>query len=167
MFLYLFFSKGITLGEIFMVVISQILYPYARFVYHSVMGFIFGNNMFLVNALVMLALKFFMMLMCWGFAIFIAPIGLLYLYYHHSKEEKNFRISRSKYFGRPVFNHLAAAQKPQPTARVVGFFDFSRRFFFVFPRHPSCKKSSWPRPMQANCLNFSNFLRPCTCRCCR
>lgn len=88
MFLYLFFSKGITLGEIFMVVISQILYPYARFVYHSVMGFIFGNNMFLVNALVMLALKFFMMLMCWGFAIFIAPIGLLYLYYHHSKEEK-------------------------------------------------------------------------------
>lgn len=28
------------------------------------------------------------MLLCWAFAIFIAPIGLAYLYYHHSKAER-------------------------------------------------------------------------------
>jgi hypothetical protein len=25
------------------------------------------------------------MLLCWSMALFIAPVGLAYLYYHHSK----------------------------------------------------------------------------------
>lgn len=77
------------IGVILTAILSQILYPYSRFVYHSITDFIFGNNMFIVNAFLMLILKFLMMMMiCWFFAIFIAPIGLLYLYYHHTKEEK-------------------------------------------------------------------------------
>lgn len=75
------------IGVILTAILSQILYPYSRFVYHSITDFIFGNNMFIVNAFLMLILKFLMMI-CWFFAIFIAPIGLLYLYYHHTKEEK-------------------------------------------------------------------------------
>ena len=75
---------GVTLTAI----LSQILYPYSRFVYHSITDFIFRNNMFIVNAFLMLILKFLMMMICWFVAIFVAPIGLLYLYYHHTKEEK-------------------------------------------------------------------------------
>lgn len=68
-----------------MVVVNTLLYPYARFVYESVVGFILGSNVFLVNALLMLAARMMTMFMCWLLAIFIAPIGLIYLYFHHSK----------------------------------------------------------------------------------
>ena len=91
LFFYPYYAKGMTIppiGVILTAILSQILYPYSRFVYHSVMDFIFGNNMFVVNAFLMLILKFLMMMICWFFAIFIAPIGLLQLYYHHTKEEK-------------------------------------------------------------------------------
>ncbi len=91
LFFYPYYVKGMTIppiGVILIAILSQIFYPYSRFVYHSMMDFIFGNNMFVVNAFLMLILKFLIMMICWFFAIFIAPIGLLYLYYHHTKEEK-------------------------------------------------------------------------------
>lgn len=43
--------------------------------------------MFFVNALFLLAIKIITMLICFGFAMFIAPIGLIYLYYYHSKNK--------------------------------------------------------------------------------
>lgn len=80
-------GKSIQIGMLLFVIISTLLYPYSRFVYESVVGFIMGNNVFFINAFVMLFAKFFTMMMCWAFAIFVAPIGLAYLYYHHSKVE--------------------------------------------------------------------------------
>lgn len=65
--------------------ISMLLYPYSRFVYENIVGFIMGKNMFVVNAFLMMSVKFGTMVICWFGAIFIAPIGLAYLYYHHSK----------------------------------------------------------------------------------
>lgn len=65
--------------------INTILYPYSRFAYESIIDFIIGNNVFIVNAIFMLVFKFITMLLCWVFAIFLAPICLAYLYYHHSK----------------------------------------------------------------------------------
>ncbi|MNG09819.1 hypothetical protein D3C84_932550 [compost metagenome] len=44
-----------------------------------------GDNLFFVNALVMLMVKLFTMFLCWAFAIFVAPVGLLYLYFHHRR----------------------------------------------------------------------------------
>ncbi|RCL26976.1 hypothetical protein C6A77_10615 [Pseudomonas sp. AFG_SD02_1510_Pfu_092] len=72
-------------GLLLMAVVSTLLYPYSRFVYESVVGFIMGNNVFFVNALFMLSVKVFTMALCWSFAIFIAPAGLAYLYWHHSR----------------------------------------------------------------------------------
>ena len=66
-------------------VLNTPLYPYSRFVYESIIEFIMGKNIFLFAAPLMLIAKLFTMLLCWNFAIFIAPIGLLYLYYYHSK----------------------------------------------------------------------------------
>jgi hypothetical protein len=68
-----------------MLVVNTLLYPYSRFVYESIMNFIMGQNVFFVNALLMLGVKLMTMLLCWAFAIFVAPIGLAYLYYHHSR----------------------------------------------------------------------------------
>ncbi len=65
--------------------VNTLLYPYSRFVYESIMDFITGKNLFFVNALLMIAVKLMTMFICWIGAVFVAPFGLAYLYYHHSK----------------------------------------------------------------------------------
>jgi hypothetical protein len=75
-----------TLSLILIMTINSLLYPYSRFVYEGVMRFILGNNVFFVNGIFFLLTKAFTMLLCWSMAIFIAPIGLAYLYYHHSRQ---------------------------------------------------------------------------------
>jgi len=63
------------------------LYPYSRFVYEGIAGFIMGNNVVVLPLPVMLIWKFLSMAICWAGAIFIAPVGLAYLYWHHSKQQ--------------------------------------------------------------------------------
>lgn len=74
-------------GVIIFTLLSTLLYPYSRFVYESIVDFIFGNNTFFINSIFFLLIKMFTMLICWNFAIFIAPIGLIYLYWHHSRAQ--------------------------------------------------------------------------------
>ncbi|MFZ3118562.1 MAG: hypothetical protein WA159_09600 [Variovorax sp.] len=82
-------SMPLGIGMVAYLVVSTLLYPYARFVYESVVGYVMGGNVFFVNAFFMLLVKGFTMMLCWCFAIFIAPIGLLWLYVHHSKIERD------------------------------------------------------------------------------
>jgi len=69
--------------------VSCLLYPYARFVYESVVNYIVGRNMFFVNAVLMLVVKFMTMFLCWYLAIFIAPLGLAYLYFRNRSPRIN------------------------------------------------------------------------------
>jgi hypothetical protein len=69
-------------------IVCTLLYPYSRYVYESVVGFIMGENVFFTSAIFMMLIKYLTMSLCWVFAIFIAPIGLAYLYFHHTKQEK-------------------------------------------------------------------------------
>jgi hypothetical protein len=64
--------------------LNTFLYPYARFAYESGVDFIFGKNVFIVNAVLFMGIKIVTMMMCWMGAIFFAPLGLAYLYLHHS-----------------------------------------------------------------------------------
>lgn len=77
--------EGVSILGCILVVLNTFIYPYSRFVYESVIEFIVGENVFFLNAFIVLAFKLITMLLCWFFAIFIAPIGLLYLYFYHSK----------------------------------------------------------------------------------
>jgi hypothetical protein len=81
-------GKSLPGGMLIFTVINTFLYPYSRFVYESIVDFIMGENVFFVNTLFLLISKYITMAMCYTFAIFIAPIGLAYLYYHHSKAER-------------------------------------------------------------------------------
>ncbi|MGC6370514.1 hypothetical protein [Pseudomonas sp. K2I15] len=72
-------------GVVVFSVVCSLLYPYARFVYESVVGYVMGENVFYVPAIPMLLVKLFTMVMCWSMALFIAPVGLIYLYFHHSR----------------------------------------------------------------------------------
>jgi hypothetical protein len=66
---------------------NSVLYPYARFVYEGITDYILGTNVFYVDAWLLLAWKLLTMFLCWAFAIFIAPVGLAYLYIYHSWQE--------------------------------------------------------------------------------
>ncbi|WP_375058468.1 hypothetical protein [Zobellella sp. DQSA1] len=81
-------GAGVSAGMIALMVVSSLLYPYSRFAYESIMDFVMGDNMFVVNAIMMLFVKLLTMMLCWFFAIFVAPLGLLYLYFRHSRLER-------------------------------------------------------------------------------
>ncbi|MBN2479344.1 MAG: hypothetical protein JXA94_03870 [Parachlamydiales bacterium] len=83
-------GKGIDkqFGLIVFWLISTFLYPYARFAYESIVEFFVGNNVFFTNAIFFMIVKVLTMFLCWGFAIFIAPIGLLFIYLHQRKEQQ-------------------------------------------------------------------------------
>lgn len=78
-------APPVPFGTYAFLAVNTLLYPYSRFVYESIVGYILGNNVFFVNAAFMLFVKLMTMAICWCFAIFIAPVGLLYLYIHHSR----------------------------------------------------------------------------------
>ncbi len=78
-------GSTIKVDMIVMCIVSSVLYPYSRFVYESIMDFILGNNTFFVNSIFFIFVKILSMLLCWSFAIFIAPVGFLYLYFYHSR----------------------------------------------------------------------------------
>jgi hypothetical protein len=66
---------------------NTLLYPYSRFVYEGITDYILGTNVFYVDTWLLLAWKLLTMFLCWAFAIFIAPAGLVYLYLYHSWQE--------------------------------------------------------------------------------
>ena len=66
--------------------VNSFLYPYSRFVYECVVDYIVGRNIFILPALIVLFFKWMTMGLCWCLAIFIAPVGLLYLYVRNSRQ---------------------------------------------------------------------------------
>lgn len=91
--LFLFMQSQTTqptsIGMMVFMAISTLLYPYSRFVYERIIDFIMGQNVFFINTIVMLIAKLITMLLCWVCAVFIAPAGLVYLYFYHSKQQNN------------------------------------------------------------------------------
>jgi len=88
LFIALMYNRGDKRIFSYLIFIANtFLYLYFRFVYESVADFIFGDNVFFVNALFLLAVKFITILLSYGFAFIIAPLGLLYLYFYHTKNK--------------------------------------------------------------------------------
>ena len=81
-------NTSILVKNVILGLICLLLYPYSRFVYESIIEYILGDNVFFVNVPLMLVTKLITMSICFVFSIFIAPIGLIYLYFYHSKQEK-------------------------------------------------------------------------------
>lgn len=78
--------SDISISGMVLCLVNAFLYPYSRFVYESLVGFILGNNMLVVPVPLMLFAKLMTMAICFVLAVVIAPIGLAYLYYHHTKQ---------------------------------------------------------------------------------
>lgn len=80
-------TSELPLLSIIMFTIYALIYPYSRFVYESIVNFIMGDNVFFVNGIMFLVAKLFTMLFCYACAPIIAPIGLIYLYFYHSRKQ--------------------------------------------------------------------------------
>lgn len=79
-----------TLPLVVGILVNTMLYPYARFVWESIVGFIVGQNMFFFPAIILLGAKLVTMFVCWQMAILIAPLGLGWLYWHHSRTPREY-----------------------------------------------------------------------------
>lgn len=69
------------------IAVNTLLYPYSRLLYEVIVDFVLGRSVFYINAGVALFFKLLTMYFCWLFAMFIAPLGLLYIYIIHSRSE--------------------------------------------------------------------------------
>ena len=69
-------------------IVSTLLYPYSRFAYEEIVGFLLGRNIFFINSIVYLLAKVMTMITCWALAIFIFPLGLLFIYYYQKQKAK-------------------------------------------------------------------------------
>ncbi len=63
--------------------LNFMLYPFAMFVYDSFVGLIMGNHVFLVNLLFSLLWGIFKILLIYLLSLFLAPIGIIILYFPH------------------------------------------------------------------------------------
>ncbi|EPI4954020.1 hypothetical protein ACS0KJ_000182 [Vibrio parahaemolyticus] len=80
-------GQDLSIATIAVFTVNTLLYPYSRFVYERIVEFVMGNNVFFVNAVLMLTVKAFTMVLCWAAAIFVAPLWLAYIYYHQLKTQ--------------------------------------------------------------------------------
>ena len=77
-------SSAATVGGWLWALANTLLYPYSRFVYEGVVGYIVGKNFFMVSAVLFLGFKIVTMIVCWCLALIVAPVGLAYLYFYHN-----------------------------------------------------------------------------------
>ncbi|WP_429933039.1 hypothetical protein [Agrobacterium vitis] len=69
------------IGTIVFATSSAVLFPFAKLVWDELRDLAFGNNIIFMNAVFLFILKLFVNVLLWGGAVFIAPIGILYLWF--------------------------------------------------------------------------------------
>ena len=65
--------------------LSSIFYPFAMFVYESIVKLIMGDNVFILPAIPLLIWKLVRFIIIWAFSIPIGIIGFGYLYFRINK----------------------------------------------------------------------------------
>ncbi|XUD41821.1 hypothetical protein IGL21_002488 [Enterococcus sp. AZ037] len=66
-----------------LLILSFLLYPFAMFVYDSLVSLLLGDNVWFVNGLWAVIWAVIKMFFIYIFSIFIAPIGILILYFQN------------------------------------------------------------------------------------
>ncbi|HEY9234781.1 MULTISPECIES: hypothetical protein [Phenylobacterium] len=63
------------------VTLNAALFPFAKLVWNELRDFLMGDNFILANAILVFGAKFIVNVMLWGCALFIAPVGVAYLWF--------------------------------------------------------------------------------------
>lgn len=70
-------------------ILSLILFPYAKLVWDEMKALLMGDNIFILPLFLMLFAKLFINLMLWGFAVLIAPLGILWVWYRSGSRQSS------------------------------------------------------------------------------
>jgi hypothetical protein len=81
------YGQGLGLYTTLTFTVNTLLYPYSRFLFESLVKFIFGNTRFDNGSGALIALKLLSIVFCWSTALFIAPFGLLYIHFRGTREQ--------------------------------------------------------------------------------
>lgn len=68
-------------GTLAVLFVGSLLFPFTKLVWDELRDLALGENFVLINAVVMLIAKIFINFMLWFLSIFVAPLGLLYLWW--------------------------------------------------------------------------------------
>ncbi len=74
-------KNGFPYGLVVYSVICTILFPFSKLVWDEMKNLIMGNNIFVMNALMLMLLKYMVNAVLWVFAPFIAILGIGYIWY--------------------------------------------------------------------------------------
>ncbi len=80
-------KNGTPYGAITFAALSTVLFPFAKLVWDELRDLAIGNNMIFMNAILLFMLKWFVNAFLWTFAIFVAPLGVLYLWFRTRQPE--------------------------------------------------------------------------------
>lgn len=61
--------------------VCSLIFPFAKFVWDEVMALLMGRNFFIMPAIFLIPLKVLVNGLLWTMAIFVAPLGILYLWF--------------------------------------------------------------------------------------
>ncbi|MFT4091757.1 MAG: hypothetical protein QM645_13565 [Asticcacaulis sp.] len=61
--------------------VCTLLFPFAKLCWDELRNLLMGDNIVFLPAVLVWPLKLIINIMLWGFAVFIAPFGLLYLWF--------------------------------------------------------------------------------------
>lgn len=75
------YGQGLGLYTLLTFIVNTLLYPYARYLFQSMVKAVFGNTVFDKGAAVLTLLRLASIIVCWVAAWLIAPFGLAYLYF--------------------------------------------------------------------------------------
>lgn len=64
-----------------------ILYPFAMFVYDSIMGMLMGDRLFITSIIFTVAWAIFKVILIFMLSVCIAPLGILYLFFTNRNME--------------------------------------------------------------------------------
>lgn len=80
-FLFWIFEKSnvFNLKEFLFILLSTILYPFARITFDYVFSFLFGNTTFIFPIILMFFIKIAKFVLLYSFSIFIAPISIVFI----------------------------------------------------------------------------------------
>lgn len=74
-------KSGAQVAPLLYFAVCTLLFPFSKLVWDELKNLILGQNLFLMNALILVVLKLFINALLWGFAPFVAVIGIGYIWY--------------------------------------------------------------------------------------
>ncbi|MGU3575655.1 hypothetical protein ACLBWZ_08980 [Brucellaceae bacterium C25G] len=74
-------KNGVQIVPLLYFAVCTLLFPFSKLVWDELKNLIMGQNIFFMNALILMVLKLFINALLWSFAPFVAVVGIGYIWF--------------------------------------------------------------------------------------